>query len=280
MKLAEFLKQTAPQWRGTTETSELDVSVLVAHLLGRSRTWVLSHTDFELTPEQVRALEQSLERYRQGVPLPYLLGKWEFFGLEFIVTEATLIPRPETELMVEQALAWLERHPQAEQVLDVGTGSGCVAIAIARSCDRVRVVASDLSDAAAFVAKRNVEKHHLQKRVFLGVANSIPPVARQFDVICANLPYIPSERLRTLPIYGREPTLALDGGSDGLDCYRDFFRDLPSVVKTPCFIACEIDSSQAAAMVDLAQQTFPQARVGVLQDLSGQDRLLRIEITE
>ncbi len=278
MKLADFLRQTAPQWKGVTETSELDVSVLIAHLLGRSRAWVLSHGESELSPEQVKLLERNLHRYRQGVPLPYLLGRWEFFGREFYVSEATLIPRPETEQMVETTLAWLERHPQAVQVLDVGTGTGCVAISIALACDRVRVVASDCSLPALQVAKRNIERYRLQSRVALSAANLCPPLASRFDVICANLPYIPTERLKTLPIYGKEPVLALDGGQDGLAIYRNLFPVLPRFTHPTALITCEMDADQSAEMIALAYQAFPTATVTVLQDLSGQDRLLKVEL--
>ena len=278
MKLAEFLRQTAPQWKGVTETSELDVAVLIAHLLGRSRAWVLSHGESELSMEQIHLLEQNLHRYQQGVPLPYLLGQWEFFGHKFFVSEATLIPRPETELMVETTLAWLERHPQAMRVLDVGTGTGCVAISIALACERVRVLASDLSLHALRVAKRNIEQYHLQSRVSLSAANLCPPVASRFDVICANLPYIPTERLKTLPIYGKEPALALDGGVDGLAIYRNLFAILPPFTQPTALITCEMDAEQATEMITLAYRAFPTATVTVLQDLSGQDRLLNVEL--
>ncbi len=278
MKLADFLQQTSPEWRGVTDSSELDVTVLAAHLLGRSRAWVLSHGDYELTAEQLQSLTENIALYREGVPLPYLLGEWEFFGKKFIVTEATLIPRPETELMVEEVLAWLESHPQAEAALDIGTGTGCVAISIALACERVRVVASDLSLPALAVAKRNVAKYDLQERIALICASLLPPLARRFDVLCANLPYIPSQRLRALPIYGKEPTLALDGGSDGLDLYRGLLPALAAVVREDCLIACEIDSSQSLAMLAMAHRVFPQAEVSVIKDLSGQDRLLRVKI--
>ncbi|PWH16696.1 MAG: peptide chain release factor N(5)-glutamine methyltransferase [Anaerolineae bacterium] len=278
MKLHEFLIETAPQWKGVTETSEQDVSVLIAHLLGRSRSWVLSHGESELSAEQLKKLEDHLRLYQQGVPLPYLLGKWEFFGWEFLVTKDTLIPRPETELMVETVLAWLESHPQAKHVLDIGTGTGCVAISIALSCERVSVVASDLSFAALLVAKKNVEKYQLQNRVFLSAANLIPPLARRFEVVCANLPYIPSERLKTLSVYGKEPTLALDGGKDGLALYRSLFAVLPKITHRTSLVTCEMDSEQSAEMVALAQRAFPKANLQVLQDLSGQDRLLKVDI--
>lgn len=280
MKLADFLKKTAPQWEGVTDTAALDVSVLVAHLLGRSRAWVLSHGEFELSIEQVETLTKYLALYQQGVPLPYLLGKWEFYGREFIVTQATLIPRPETELLVEAVCAWLKRHPAAREVLDVGTGTGCIAISVALCQERLQVVASDVSFPAVQVARRNVLHYHLQGRVFLTVAHLLPPLAKQFDVICANLPYVPSERLRTLPIYGKEPTLALDGGCDGLDLYRQLFGLLPRRVKQTALIACEMDAAHSTALAVIAQNTFPQGKVTIAKDLSGQERLLMVEIEE
>ncbi len=280
MRLAEFIQKTTPIWKGVTETAELDVSVLIAHLLGKSRPWVLSHGEYELSSEEMQTLEQSLRRYKEGIPLPYLLGRWEFYGNEFIVTQATLIPRPETEMMVEQVLLWLREHPQASQVLDIGTGTGCIAISIALSCNRVRVVASDLSLAALRVAKQNIRKYALGEQVILTQSSLIPPLASRFDVICANLPYIPSARLKSLPIYGREPTSALDGGEDGLALYRAMFPTLPAFTKESCLIICEMDSDQSSLLAEMAKKTFPEAQIAVLKDLNGQDRLLRVELRE
>ncbi len=278
MNLADFLKKTTPLWKGVTETSELDVSILIAHSLGKSRPWVLSHSEVELSPDQLEILDHQLRQYHQGVPLPYLLGQWEFFGNQFFITQATLIPRPETELMVEEVIHWLAEHPEASRVLDIGTGCGCVAISIALHCPRTQVIANDLSYDALRVAKKNVEMYHLEERVLLVSASILPPLATSFDVICANLPYIPSDRLRILPIYRREPTLALDGGKDGLELYRKLFAALPSLPKKPCLITCEMDASQAAEMVAMAQRKFPAAQITVIKDLSHHDRLLRVEI--
>ena len=123
-------------------------------MLGKPKTWVIAHSDTYLTPAQTREIEALLERLCAGEPLAYLTGKQAFFGLEFNVSPAVLIPRPETELLVESGLAWLEKHPQAHQALDIGTGSGAIAIALASKCPRLEVLAADISDQALLLPKR------------------------------------------------------------------------------------------------------------------------------
>ncbi len=171
----------------------------------------MAHPEALLTPKRAAALETLVVRLESGEPLPYVLGSWEFFGLEFEVTPDVLIPRPETELLVERAIVWLQAHPDRRHAADVGTGSGCIGIALAANVPDLQVMATDISSAAVEMARRNAVKNGVGRRMEFLCCDLFPPEV-EFDLIVANLPYIPTKTLHKLPIYGREPTMALDGG--------------------------------------------------------------------
>ena len=262
-----------------TETPRLDAQVLLGHILGKPRSWLLAHPEADITPQQKKVLERSLSRLEAGIPLPYVLGHWEFYGLDFNIDPAVLIPRPETELLIEQALAWLRDHPDRRRAADIGTGSGCIAVTLAKLIPDLRVTATDISPKALQIARSNAEKHHVAERISLIKSDLLPneKTNADFDLICANLPYIPSETLHTLKVYGREPTLALDGGRDGLDMIRRLLRQAPRRLTRGGLLLIEIDSSHSDGAISLAREAFPNADVRLLPDLAGHDRLIRIE---
>jgi release factor glutamine methyltransferase len=258
----------------------LDRQILLAHVLGQSRAWVLAHPEAALTEGQTREWKAALAHLRRGVPLPYVLGRWEFCGLEFIVTPEVLIPRPETELLVETALSRIRQAGSAIRTcIDIGTGNGCIAIALALHAPSLSLTATDISSDALAIAHANAEKHGVAGRIELHTADlfACPALAdRRFDLLVANLPYIPSWTLRTLEVYGREPSLALDGGPDGLDLIRRLLQTAPPHLTAGSALLLEIEASQSSAVLELARQAFPQADTRVLPDLSGRDRLLEI----
>jgi release factor glutamine methyltransferase len=259
-----------------SETPGLDAQVLLAHILEKSRAWVLAHPEAVLTPAQERLLMESQARLEQGEPLPYVLGRWEFYGLDFIVNPNVLIPRPETELMVEHALAWLETAPQRHLVLDAGTGSGCIAIALAVHAPALRVVASDISLAALKTASVNAARHAVSSHVMCVQSHLIPAIAQPFNLICANLPYIPAEKLDELIVAEREPRLALDGGPDGLSLIRELLASASGSLARNGLLLIEIEASQGSTAWSLAKAAFPQADVTLLPDLAGRDRLVKV----
>jgi release factor glutamine methyltransferase len=231
---------------------------------------------------QTKNLAALLQRRITGEPLPYILGWWEFFGLEFSVSPAVLIPRPETELLVEHALAWLRtaRH-QANRNMraaDIGTGSGCIAVSLASHAPGIVIVAVDISRAALEVTRNNVRHHQVEKLVQLVQGDLLGPFASQtFDLICANLPYISTPALAELTIFGREPTLALDGGLDGLSLIRTILAQARQNLAPGGLLLLEIEVTQGQAVQDLASRAFPEAAVSLHQDLAGNDRLIAIQ---
>lgn len=272
-----MLNQIQARLLQVSETPALDAQVVLAHVLGCSRSWVLAHPDISLTPAQVAGLESALARLQAGEPLPYVLGHWEFYGLDFSVSRQVLIPRPETELLVEQALSWLHLHPARRYGLDVGTGSGCIALSLVHHIPDLRLLASDISPDALEQAQLNLRRHSLQERVTCVLADLFPALGTPFDLICANLPYIPSEELARLKVGLWEPQLALDGGPDGLSLVRRFLERAPSHLASGGLLLAEIEANQGQAVLALARQAFPVAEIGLLLDLAGKDRLVRIQ---
>ena len=288
-----------------TDTPDLDMQVLLAHVLDKPRAWVLAHPEATLTHKQERALEKTLRQLESGVPLPYVLEKKEFYGLEFEVTPEVLIPRPETELLVKRAISWLRltlshgdaaRKRQAKdsksvkadsgmlRAVDVGTGCGCIAIALAVNLPELRVVATDISPEAIDVAKRNARKFCMSNRIEFHCCDLFPTAGTfdfrlsTFNMIVANLPYIPTETLHGLRVYGREPTIALDGGADGLRVIRRLLVEATRRLTPGGLILLEIEASQGAKVLSLAHDAFAEAEIHLHRDLSGHDRLLEIQV--
>ncbi len=254
----------------------LEWQVLLAHVTGKSRSWLLAHPEAALTPGQQAALEAATRQLQAGVPLPYILGHWEFFGLDFDVSPDVLIPRPETELLIETALAWARTHPPlgpAYRFIDIGTGSGIIPVTLALHVPQAEIVATDISPAALAIARRNARKHGLEERIRFIEVDLLPERLEPFDILTANLPYIPTATLQTLEIFGREPTLALDGGPDGLQLIRRLLAQITAKKVSVRLILLEIEYRQGAAVNALARQHFPAADIQIKKDLAGHDRL-------
>lgn len=276
-KLGTLLTRLTDRLKSISDTAGLDAQVLVAHILGVERSWVLSHLDAELDVFQERAIATAFARLESGEPLPYILGKWEFYGLEFSLGPEVLIPRPETELLVDLALNWLKAHPERRYAADIGTGSGCIAATLAKKVPDLKVIATDVSRQALRVASENCIRHKVAERVKLLQSDLMDNLESHFDFICANLPYIPTKTLHHLAVFGREPTLALDGGERGLDLISRLLIQAPDHLTSEGLLLLEIEASQGEEAVDLARQAFPGGDIQVLPDLAGHDRVLYVQ---
>lgn len=261
-----------------SESPALDAQVWLAHALKQERAWLLAHPEAKMSEKEAERFWAGIEEMEGGRPLPYLLGEWEFFGLPFFVDERVLIPRPETELLVEEGLKYLKEHAGQARVLDVGTGSGCIAIAIAKHASQAQIQAVDISAAALEVAQGNVERHGLGERIALKQADLLSGLTGQFELICANLPYIPRERLATLAVVKAEPRLALDGGAQGLELLERFLTQAVGQLAPQGCLLAEIDHSHADQVEEMARGQFPEAEGQILEDLAGQKRLLTIRL--
>jgi release factor glutamine methyltransferase len=257
-----------------TDTSLLEAEILLAHALDMSRANLLTHPERRLETNQLANYQALIRRRASGYPLPYLTGSIEFYGLAFEVTPEVLIPRPETETLVDLALA---RRPAT--IVDVGAGSGCIAVALAVHLPQATICAIDLSPAALAVARRNVERHGVAERVRLMVGDVLSPRPSPAELIVSNPPYISTGDCASLPISVRdhEPRPALDGGPDGLTVVRRLLTQAPAVLEPGGRILIEIGADQGEAVSRLARTYFSRAAICVHPDLAGRDRVLEIE---
>lgn len=274
--LGSWLKKAKNLLQSQSDTPLLEAQVLAAHILHKPRAWVISHPEHLLNPAQLEVLNEALTQLSAGTPLPYLTGIQEFFGIPFEVSPAVLIPRPETELLVETALQYLRLNPSAHRVLDLGTGSGVIAICIAREIPDARIIAADISPEALRVARINARRHQVDHKVSFLLADLADPLYGSFDLVTANLPYIPSRDMKQLAVAKHEPVIALDGGPDGLNLISRLLLDLPRLLATPGMALLEIEYRQRKAALRLAKGHFPLANIEVHRDYAGNDRILQI----
>lgn len=264
----------------SSPTPALDARLLLERVLGRDHAWLAAHGDEALSPDQTAAYAALLDRAAAGEPIPYLIGHAPFYGLDFAVSPAVLIPRPETEQLVELALdGSYGRGPL--RAVDVGTGSGCIAVTLALRLPAAEVVAVDVSAGALAVARANAARH-TPGRVALVRGDLLSALASGLDLIVANLPYVAREEWTTLPdgVKSYEPALALDGGPDGLDLIRALLPQMAVRLRPGGMALLEIGWQQGAAAAALARASFPEARVEVRPDFAGHDRIVLIQTTE
>jgi release factor glutamine methyltransferase len=266
--IEEALGEAFSRIKSISETPNLDAQILLGHSMGVSRTWVIGHAHDVITPNVFKNFQSLISQREIGVPLPYILGWWEFYGRRFRVSEEVLIPRPETELLVEVAINYLTQNSDRQFVLDIGTGSGCIAISLAAEISPLEILATDISRNALGLAKENAVKH--------GVSDLSTGVSAQPDVVCANLPYIPGEQLQNLEVANWEPSIALDGGVNGLSQIIDLLDDLPRIVQPGGMILLEVEEKKGDDVRVEARERFPDGKIELHCDLAGKDRLLSI----
>jgi release factor glutamine methyltransferase len=259
--------------------ARLEAEVLVMNVMRMARQSIFAEQETEVTGQQQAALDEFLERRYSREPLAYILGQREFYGINVVLTPAVLIPRPETEGLVEQALfmALMGMESTELTIADVGTGSGAIAINLAIHLPSAKIYAVDVQDAVLDVAAYNVRVHGVADRVNLAIGDLLDAVPEPVDLIVANLPYIPTDRIPTLqPEVQQEPVLALDGGPDGLDLVRRLLIQAEDKLNSHGIILLEIDPDQIPVVQKLALQHFPEGSTSVEKDLAGMDRILSI----
>lgn len=241
---------------GGVAESRRDAGSLLAHVLDRDRTFVIAHAGDELNQEQFEAFRSLIKRRAAGEPLQYITGHQEFFKLDFEVTPAVLIPRPETELIVEAALALLP-DDRAARIADIGTGSGCLAISLLHERPAARAVAIDVSPAALEIARRNAARHSVADRLdLLGSdtlsALGVAQVEWRFDLIVSNPPYVSEDEMKTLQReVNHEPRTALAAGADGLSIIRRLLHEARPFLRSGGHLVFEIGFGQSEAIEQL-----------------------------
>ncbi len=261
--------------------ARLQAELLLAHTLGTTRTMVLARLNETISQELAARYAASVARRAQHEPLAYILGHQEFYGLDFLVDRRVLIPRHETELLAQLALERVHNITHAVPVImDVGTGSGILALTLAHHLPNAQVLATDISPDALAVAQMNAAHLNLQGRVQFIQGDLMEPVVDRFDILVANPPYIPEARYKELPMEIRryEPRVALDGGEDGLAVVRRLLPQLVTHAGHGAVALLEISEEQGQDALKLAEEAVPRASIRLHQDLEGLDRALEIQI--
>ncbi len=281
---AALARGVAALTAASVDSPALAAELLLMHVLGRDRAWLYAHPECALDARQLADYRGLLERRAAGVPTQYLTGTQEFWGLEFEVTRDVLIPRPETEHLVEVALERLgARREETLRIADVGTGSGCLAVALAKECPRARVTATDISPAALLVAARNAARHGVAERVEfreMNLLSSLLPALRlpegsRFDLIVSNPPYVARNEEAQLQreVRDHEPAQALYGGADGLDLYPALVSEAGSLLEAGGIFVVEVGHGAADCVRSLFQDEA-WTEVAVTPDLAGIPRVL------
>ena len=257
------------------EDAPLEAEILLRDTLKKDRVGLYLALDDELSTEQQNAFTDRLARRLDDEPTAYILGYREFYGREFIVDASVLVPRPETELLVEKALEIVRKHTLSV-IAEVGTGCGAVAISLALELPHARVYATDISASALKIARANSRKHGVSDRVRLLSGDLLDALPGPVEMVVANLPYVRKPDLPRSGPVSREPRLALDGGTDGLDKIRRLCIQAKGLSGPGGFLLLEVGEGQAGTVSTFLHDLFPPARVDVTPDLSGIDRVVSL----
>lgn len=280
----------------------LDTQILVAHTLNKPREWVVSHPEFSLSFWQLLKIRQLIRKRAKGVPIAYLTGHKEFFGFDFFVNKHTLVPRPDTEILVESVLnSPPDSTPPSPDsggnivLIDIGTGSGCIPIAIQKTVQqkypslKLKTFATDISTKALKVAQKNAQKHKAEMTFFQG--NLLEPILKNKNslfgdrdtriILTANLPYLTQKQFDEEHSIQHEPHLALVADDNGLALYKILLEQIQFLVsnfKSPITCYFEIDPSQAVLLSEYIQNIFPDTKIEIIKDLCGRDRIIKIDL--
>jgi release factor glutamine methyltransferase len=272
--------------RAKIADASVEAEVLLGHILAMSRTGLYTEPERSLTSAQRERLRLLVGRRLDHEPAAYILGHCEFYGIDFNVDSHTLIPRPETELLVEKAVELAELScRQAEQVTiaDIGTGCGAIAISLALALPQAKIYATDISRSALKVAEVNCRRHGVNGQVELLQGDLLEPLPQAVDVIVANLPYVKDCEFEDLSreIREHEPTIALAGGRDGLDRIQEMLEQMRGkrvahLGERPVYLLLEIGQGQGAMVISLVSDYFPQASIELIPDLGGIERVAKV----
>ena len=272
------------------ESPRLDAEVLLGHVLEKERIYLYVHFDEPLQPQELTEYREAIKQRIRRVPVAYIIGQREFMGLTFHVTEDTLVPRPDTEILVQAAIERLKKMSGAEEAhpvhfADIGTGTGAICLSVLHYLPQATADTVDISEAARKVAEENAEALDVKGRVTFYTGDLLAPLASQdgaasgkarYDAILSNPPYIPDADIEGLApeVRCKEPRTALAGGADGLDFYRRLVADSPALLKDDGFLAVEVGIHQAQAVAKMAAQSGSFVRTEIIKDYGGIERVV------
>ena len=276
--IAQALLNATTRLSATSSTPRLDAALLLAHVLGVSRAWLLVETQRTLSEAEHIRFQNLITRRAALEPVAYIVGHKEFYGLDLLVDEHVLVPRPETELLVDLALRWCQQQPvSALHIADIGTGSGAIAIALAVHLPHAHIYAVDLSCAALAVAQHHAQCHGVADRITLLHGDGMAPLPHAVDLIVSNPPYTVLAGVDE-NVARWEPHAALDGGDDeGWALPARLLHDMPPHLQPSGAVVMEIGAWQGTQAIATARAVFPHARCTLHKDLAGLDRVLQVE---
>ena len=257
------------------EDTPLECELLLRHTLKISRVQLYLDLNCELSPEKDEIFRNLIERRLNGEPTAYITKHREFYGLDFYVDTRALIPRPESETLVEKALEYARNH-RVSTIADIGTGCGAIAISLALNLPQAKVYATDISASALEVARFNCQKHGVTDRICLLQGDMLDPVPEPVDIIVANLPYVKESQLPQMQLPNSEPMLALNGGSNGLEKINQLCQQASDKLHTGGCLLLEIGQGHKRAVTTLLHDLFPSAGIEVTPDLSDIDRVVSL----
>lgn len=261
----------------------LEAEILLSFILEKPREFILAHPEFILTSAQTKKIEKLIQQRCKGIPIAYLIGYKEFYGFNFLANKNVLIPRPESELIIEEILKLNPNN--ISSIIDVGTGSGCLVITLAKLLDKkIKYLGIDISQQALITAKKNAAINKITNIKFIKGDLLEPIIDKKNEllkpklIIIANLPYLTEKQIKKSASIKKEPRLALDGGQDGLDYYRKLLEQIKKIKIKQAFILLEIDPTQKNKISSLIKNDLPQADFAIKKDLKGHSRLVILEL--
>ena len=260
------------------EDASLESVLLLRHTLNISRIQLYQDLNHELSPEQEETFWNLIKRRLSHEPTAYIIGHREFYGLDFYVNSHVLIPRPESELLVEKALSLAQNH-RLVTMAEIGTGCGAIAISLALNLPQTKIYATDISASALKVALINCQKHGVVNRIYLLQGDMLDPLPEPVDLIIANLPYVKKAELLPMSPASFEPLLAVNGGPDGLQKIRQLCQRVNNKLRPTGYLLLEIGQGQGRAVTTLLRSLFPYAKIEVVPDLGGIDRVVTLTST-
>lgn len=281
ISIGDALQQASQRLQAISDAPQREARWLLGDILGQPNAWLLLHSTDLLSEAAWQQFDTRLARRETGYPLPYIVGNWSFYRWEFVVNEHVLIPRPETEQLVELAYAWAQQQPHQQplRIVDVGTGSGVIAVSLAKLLPAAQVIGVDISAEALKIARLNAQRlgathvQFVQSHLLTALSPNQP-----FDMVVANLPYINSGDLAQLAVAHHEPHLALDGGPDGLNLIRQLLDQLPHYLAQNGVCVLEIGAEQGVAFRHQTQHAG--LCLSVHQDFAGRDRFVIVKLEQ
>lgn len=280
MNIQQALLSSITRLQKKTASPHLDAEVLLSFVLKKPKSYLLAHQEKKLTAAQSIKFHSLIARRQRNIPVAYLIGHQEFYGLDFLINDDVLIPRPETELLIEETIKAARQHATGyglRAICDIGTGSGCLAITLAKYLPKAQIIATDISSPVLRLAKKNARRHKILEKIKFIQGDLLRPFILKkikCDIIIANLPYLTPLEMKAVP---HEPRTALSGGKMGIELIERLIMQSPEVLNPNGVILLEISPTQTKLVDFIVEQQLPEKKVTFIKDLTSRDRVARIK---